>query len=109
MDVVTPTRGKETPEACTGEKGGCSTKDTLAGLDLGGSCSPPERWPWEAHDVTLVTLDVTQRRMDMIEVVVCQVACVASSGGLGRTKVFLMETNVTLGGHDVTSTAHFRV
>jgi hypothetical protein len=63
-----------------------------------------------------VILDVTQRQMDMMEVVVCQVARVASSGGLGRPNVLLMESNVppmrpnvTLGGHDVTSSAHFRV
>jgi hypothetical protein len=43
----------------------------------GGLAFPPERWPWKAHDVTLVTLDVTQRQMDMMEAVVCQVACVA--------------------------------
>jgi hypothetical protein len=86
MDVVTPARGRETLEACT--------KDTLAGLDPGGSCIPPKRWPWEAHDITLVTLDVTQRQMDMMEAVVCQVAHVASSGGLGRPNGFLMEPNV---------------
>jgi hypothetical protein len=37
MDVVTSARGKGTPDACTGEKEGHCTKDTLAGLDLGGS------------------------------------------------------------------------
>jgi len=37
MDVVTPAKGKGTPEACTSEKEGRSTRDTLAGLDLGGS------------------------------------------------------------------------
>jgi hypothetical protein len=37
MDVVTPTRGKETPEACTRKKEGCFPQDTLASLDLGGS------------------------------------------------------------------------
>jgi hypothetical protein len=41
---------------------------------------------------------------------------VASSRGLGRVNVLLMEPNappmrpnVTLGGHDFTSSAHFRV
>jgi len=54
--------------------------------------------------------------MDMMEAVVCQVAHVASSGGLGRPNVLLMELdvqpmrpNVTLRGHDVSSTAHSRV
>ena len=63
-----------------------------------------------------MTLDVTQRQMDMMEAVVCQVAHVASSRGLGRPNVLLMgpdvppmRPNVTLGGNDVTSTAHFRV
>jgi hypothetical protein len=78
--------------------------------------SLPERWSWEAHDVTLVTPDVTKRHMDMMEAVVCQVARVASFKGLGRPNGLLMEPNVppmrpnvTLGGHDVTSSAHFRV
>jgi hypothetical protein len=41
MDVMTRVRGRETPEACIEEKGGISTRDTLGGLDLGGSFSPP--------------------------------------------------------------------
>jgi hypothetical protein len=77
MDAETPTRGINIPEACTEEKEGCSTRGTLAGLDPGGSFLPPERWPWEAHDVTLVTLNITQRQMDMMEAIVCQVARVA--------------------------------
>ena len=38
MDIVTPTRDKETPETCTRKKEGCCTRDTLADLDPGGSC-----------------------------------------------------------------------
>jgi hypothetical protein len=71
MDVETPARGRHIPDACTREKEGRSTRGTLAGLDLGGLAFPPERWPWEAHDITLVTLDVTQRQMDMMEAFVC--------------------------------------
>jgi hypothetical protein len=37
MDALTSTRGRGTPEACTGEKEGNSPRDTLVGLDLGGS------------------------------------------------------------------------
>jgi hypothetical protein len=37
----------------------------------------PENFPWEAHDINLVTLDVTQSQMDMMEAIVFQVACVA--------------------------------
>jgi hypothetical protein len=40
MDAVTLARGRGIPEACTGEKGGHFIIDTLAGLDLGGSCPP---------------------------------------------------------------------
>jgi hypothetical protein len=77
MDVETLARGRHIPESYTRERGGRSTRDTLVGLDLGGLSFPLECWPWEAHDVTLVTLDVTQRQMDMMEAVVCQVARVA--------------------------------
>jgi hypothetical protein len=116
MDAEILARGRHILEAYTGERGGHSTRDTLVGLDPGDLSFPLERWPWEAHDVTLVTLDVTQHQMDMMEAVVCQVARVASSRGLGRPNVFLMEPdippmrpNVTLGGHDITPTTHFRV
>jgi hypothetical protein len=40
MDVETPARGREIPEACTREKGGCSTRGTLASLERGGSFPP---------------------------------------------------------------------
>jgi hypothetical protein len=39
MDVVTPARGREMSETCTRKKEGCFTRDTLADLDPGGSCS----------------------------------------------------------------------
>jgi len=35
MDVVTPTRGRETPKDGTRKKEGCFPRDTLAGLDPG--------------------------------------------------------------------------
>jgi hypothetical protein len=60
MDVVTPSRSREMSETCTRQKKGRFTGDTLANLNLGGLALPPGRWPWEAHDVTIVTLDVTQ-------------------------------------------------
>jgi hypothetical protein len=62
MDVVTPFRGRELSETCTREKEGCFNGDTLADLDQGGLAFPPGRWPWESHDVTIVTLDITQRQ-----------------------------------------------
>jgi hypothetical protein len=40
MDVETPSRGRHIPEACTGERGGRSARDSLAGLDPGGSYLP---------------------------------------------------------------------
>jgi hypothetical protein len=43
MDVVTPTRGRETPEACTRKKEGCCTRDTPTDLDPGGLAFPPGR------------------------------------------------------------------
>jgi hypothetical protein len=43
MDVVTPTRGRETPEACTRKKEGRCPRDTLADLDPGGLAFPPGR------------------------------------------------------------------
>jgi hypothetical protein len=39
MDVVTPTRGRETSEACTRKKEGCYLRDTLVDLDPRGSFS----------------------------------------------------------------------
>jgi hypothetical protein len=39
MDVVTPARGREMSETCTRKKEGRFTRDTLADLDPGGSCS----------------------------------------------------------------------
>jgi hypothetical protein len=36
MDVVTPTKGKETPEDGTRKEEGGFPRDTLAGLDPGG-------------------------------------------------------------------------
>ena len=36
MDVETPAKGRKILEACTKEKGGRSTRGTLAELDLGG-------------------------------------------------------------------------
>jgi hypothetical protein len=38
MDVVTPTKGRDTPETCTRKKEGRCTKDTPTDLDLGGCC-----------------------------------------------------------------------
>ena len=38
MDAVTPTMGKETPEDGTMKEEGRFLRDSLAGLDLGGSC-----------------------------------------------------------------------
>jgi hypothetical protein len=40
-DVETLARGKYILEACTKERGEGSTRDTLEGLDLGGSFLPP--------------------------------------------------------------------
>jgi hypothetical protein len=37
MDVVTQTKGRETPKDCTGKKEGSFPQDTLAGLDPRGS------------------------------------------------------------------------
>jgi hypothetical protein len=37
MDVVTPTRGRETPKDGTKKEEGCFPRDTLEGLDPGGS------------------------------------------------------------------------
>jgi hypothetical protein len=61
-------------------------------------------------------LDVTQHQMDMMEAVVCKVAHVTCSKGLGRPNVLILEANVslrspnvTLEGHGVTSFAYFRV
>jgi hypothetical protein len=42
MDVVTPTRGRETLKTFTRKKEGRCTRDTLTELDLGGSCL--SRW-----------------------------------------------------------------
>jgi hypothetical protein len=49
-------------------------ESSIVKIQQGGLAFPHECWPCEAHDVTLVTLDVTQRQMDMMEAVVCQVA-----------------------------------
>jgi hypothetical protein len=59
MDAVTPARGREMLETCARKKEERFTGDTLADLDPGDLALPPGRWPWEAHDVTFVTLDVT--------------------------------------------------
>ena len=37
MDVVSPTRGRETLETCNSKKEGCCNEDTPKDLDLGGS------------------------------------------------------------------------
>jgi hypothetical protein len=47
------------PEACTRERGGCSTKDSLAGLDPGVFFPPTMTL---ALDVIIQSLDVTQLR-----------------------------------------------
>jgi hypothetical protein len=59
MDVVTPSRSREMSKTCTREKEGRFTRDTLENLDPGGLSLPPGHCPWEAHDITIVTLDVT--------------------------------------------------
>jgi hypothetical protein len=117
MDVVTPARGREVSETCTREKEGLFTGDTLADLDPGGDFALPiGRCPWEAHDVTFVTLDVTQ----------CQdwhyggsCVIIGTCGiiqGIGRPNVLQMSPNVPprrlnviLERHDVTSKSNFSV
>ena len=59
MDVETPTKGRHIPEACIEEKKGVPPETPWQAWTQGGLAFPPERWPWEAHDVTLVTLDAT--------------------------------------------------
>jgi hypothetical protein len=41
MDVVTPSKGRETPEDGTRKEEECFLRDTLAGLDQGGLALPP--------------------------------------------------------------------
>jgi hypothetical protein len=77
MDVETLAKGIHIPKAFTRERGGCSTRDNLAGLDPGGLSFPLEHCPCKAHNVTFVTLDITQHQMDMMEEIMCQVAHVA--------------------------------
>jgi hypothetical protein len=43
IDVETLARGIHIPEACTRERGGCSTIDGLTSLDPGGSFLSPSK------------------------------------------------------------------
>jgi hypothetical protein len=72
MDVETLARGIEILEACTREKGGCSTRGTLAGLNPGGSCPPTMTLALDviiqSLDVIIHNLDVTQLRYPVTSV-----------------------------------------
>jgi hypothetical protein len=81
MDVVTPAGGRDRSWVCTRERGGRSTRDSLAGLDPGGSC------PFHL-DVGLGRPMASPRSpmmspnvLDTLEAVVCQVTCVVGSRG----------------------------
>jgi hypothetical protein len=75
MDAETPARGRDRSGAYTRERGGRSTRDSLASLDPGGS------FPFH-HDVSLgrpMTSPKSPNVLDTMEAVVCQVARVAGS------------------------------
>jgi hypothetical protein len=58
MDDVTPTKGKNTLNICTGIKKDVAFGGTLEGLDPGDLSLPHGRWPLKAQDVTIMTLYV---------------------------------------------------
>jgi len=90
MDVVTPTKGRETPKTCTRKKEGCFPWDTLTDLDLGGSFS--STWmlilesPWCHH------YDPGRHPelgFSFMREVVCLLACVASSRAFGGPTFYI--------------------
>jgi hypothetical protein len=62
-----PVEGRDRSEVCTGERGGRSTRDSLAGLNPGGS------FP-SHYDVGLERPMMSPNVFDTLEAVVCQVA-----------------------------------
>jgi hypothetical protein len=67
MDAENPARGRDRSKVCTGERGGRSTRDSLVGLDQGGSCP-------SHYDVGLGRPMTSPNVLDTLEAVVCQVA-----------------------------------
>jgi hypothetical protein len=82
MDVVTLARDRDRSWVFTRERAGRSTKDSLEGLDLGGS------FPFHLY-VGLGSPMTSPNILDTLEAVVCQVERVARSRGPRRPNVLL--------------------